>query len=206
MAMGSPADAAGDGAQRSALSLSDEDAMLRLQRHGDRRAFGLIVRRWQGPIYRLCARMTGDPHRAEDLTQTALTRLFERAGSYRHGARLSTFLWRIAANLCLDERRRSERHPTASLDGLPDRREPVSSGASPPAVAAQHERAEHVRRALDRLSARTRAGVVLRHYEGLKFREIAEVLDIPVGTVKSRMADALDRLRDLLRPAFRDEE
>ena len=199
--MGAAADAAGDGGRPRALSLTDEEAMLRLQRDGDRRAFGLIVRRWEGPIFRLCARMTGDVHRGEDLAQTAFARLFERAGSFRHGARLSTFLWRIAVNLCLDEQRRSGRRATASLDGMTDP-EPASALPPPPAVAAQHERAELVRQALGRLSERTRAVVVLRHYEGLRFREIAEVLDVPVGTVKSRMADALDRLSALLGPAL----
>jgi RNA polymerase sigma-70 factor (ECF subfamily) len=206
MAMGKAAHAAGDEARPAALSLTDEEAMLRLQRDGDRRAFGLIVRRWEGPIFRLCARMTGDLHRGEDLAQTAFARLFEKAGAYRHGGRVSTFLWRIAVNLCLDEQRRSGRRPTEPLDGLTAGCEPASDLPSPSAAAARHERAELVRRALERLSERTRAVVVLRHYEGLKFREIAEVLDIPVGTVKSRMADALDRLSALLGPALGDSD
>jgi RNA polymerase sigma-70 factor (ECF subfamily) len=206
MAMGGTPDAAGDASRRPALSLTDEEAMLRVQQSADRRAFGLLMRRWEAPIFRLCARMSGDVHRAEDLTQTAFARLFERAGSYRQGARLSTFLWRIAVNLCLDEQRRAGRRSTEPLDGPGLGREPVSGLPSPSAIAAQRERAELVRRALGRLSDGTRAVVVLRHYEGLKFREIAEVLEVPVGTVKSRMADALDRLSALLRPALGDEE
>ncbi len=195
---------------RPLMSLSDEQAMRRVQADGDRRAFGLLVRRWREPIRRLCTRMTGDPHRGEDLAQETFARLLERAASYRHDARFSTFLWRVAVNLCLDERRRMQRRPESPLDAGEERGAAAHSGRasselSPPARLARRERAEGVKRALSRLPETYRAVVVLRHYEGLKFREIAEVLSIPLGTVKSRMAEALNRLARMLSPDLAEE-
>lgn len=180
------------------LRLSDESAMERVQ-SGDHQAFSLLVRRWEGPIQRLCTRMTGDAHMAQDLTQEAFARLFAARASYRPGARFSTFLWRIALNACCDERRRRASRPETLLDAYDDGPDGVAfSAASPDAAAAQREEGELVRAAVAGLPEHYRAVVVLRHYEGLKFREVAEVLGIPEGTVKSRMAEALDRLAEAL--------
>lgn len=194
----------------SLFSLSDEEAMLRFQTEGDSGAFALLVRRWEGPIRRLCTRMTGDAHRGEDLAQETFARLFANPKAYQHKARFSTFLWRVALNLCYEEHRKVKRRNESSFDCEGDEESAgagtlVSSVASPEAQVAERERAELVRTALRRLPEHYRAVVVLRHYEGLKFREIAEALDIPVGTVKSRMAEALNRLGRLLRPTLGEE-
>jgi RNA polymerase sigma-70 factor (ECF subfamily) len=182
----------------SLVRLSDEQAMERVRNGDDPGAFALLVRRWEGPIRRLCARMTGDAHRAEDLAQEAFARLFVRRKHYRPVARFSTFLRRIAVNLCYDELRRLKRRPECPLEEDGDARAAgdclTASGGPPDAAVAQKEHAELVRAAVLSLPEHYRAVVVLRHYEGLKFREIAEVLDIPPGTVKSRMAEALSRL------------
>ncbi len=179
--------------------------MLRVQNHGDGRAFALLMRRWGGPVRRLCTRMTGDAHRGEDLAQEAFARIFTKSDSFKHRARFSTFLWRIALNLCVDERRKAQRRPETEVQiegGAEDALTPTpaSPTAGPAARAMKKERAEAVRAALAELPEQYRSVVVLRHYEGLKFREIAEVLDIPEGTVKSRMAEALTRLARLLQP------
>ncbi len=181
------------------FSLSDEDAMLRVRDKGDARAFGLIVRRWEGPLQGLCTRMTGDRHRAEDLTQETFARLFAHRKRYRPEARLSTFLWRMALNLCHDELRREARRGERSV--TPGHAaEPADPAASPEKPLVDEERAQSVRQALQQLPDHYRDVVVLRHYEGLKFREIADVLRIPEGTVKSRMSEALTRLARCLRP------
>ncbi len=179
--------------------------MLRVQNHGDARAFALLMRRWGGPIRRLCTRMTGDAHRGEDLAQEAFARVFAKSDSFEHRARFSTFLWRIALNLCVDEQRKILRRPETAVQIEGDGQDavtatPASPTAGPAARAVKQERAEAVRAALTELPEHYRSVVVLRHYEGLKFREIAQVLDIPEGTVKSRMAEALTRLARLLRP------
>ena len=184
--------------------------MLRVQRVDDSRAFAVLVRRWQGPIRRLCTRMTGDAHRGEDLAQETFARVFVHRKRYRSGARFSTFIWRIALNLCRDERRKTGRQTDASFGGSDNEgsapsETAVSREAPPEVVASGRERARLVRRALLRLAQPYREVVVLRHYEGLKFREIAEVLEIPEGTVKSRMAEALSRLAQILKSKLGEE-
>jgi RNA polymerase sigma-70 factor (ECF subfamily) len=183
--------------------MTDEQAMWRVQMHRDTQAFAELVRRWEEPIRRLGVRVLGDVHRAEDVAQEAFARVFAHRRDFDPAARFSTWLWRIAVNLCRDELRRRERRGERQLPeecaGDPTQ-EWVADTPSPAELAVQVERAEAVRRALLRLSEPYRVVVALRHYEGLRFHEVAEVLGIPVGTVKSRMAEALDRLEVMLRP------
>src|SRR6266581_9525036 len=93
----------------SLFSMTDEQAMWRVQTQDDHRAFVQLLARWEEPIGRLCARMTGDPHRGEDLKQETFARVFEKRKDYEPTGRFSTYLWRIALNLCYDELRRRER-------------------------------------------------------------------------------------------------
>ena len=192
----------------SLLSISDEQAMWRVKMEDDPQAFARLVERWEKPIQRLCVRMLGDAHRAEDLTQEAFVRVFGRRKDYEPAGKFSTFLWRIALNLCYDELRRIKRRRESSLDDDTDERGEfhfVADGLGPDLRLVEDERAETVRRALLQLAEPYRVVVVLRHYEGLKFREIGEVLDIPEGTVKSRMAEALSQLSRWLEPFVNDE-
>lgn len=191
----------------SLFSLTDEEAMVRVREQDDPGAFAVLVERWEVRIQRLCTRMTGDPRRGEELAQESFARLFAARKTYRQDARLSTFLWRIALNLCYDERRQASRRPQSLLEREGGRGlEAVAAAEDPPdVVVAERERAEAVREALGRLPEHYRAVLVLRHYQGLKFREIAEVLGVPQGTVKSRMSEALDRLARLLGPVLKEE-
>src|SRR5688500_18133441 len=178
----------------SLLTVTDEQAMWRVKMDDDPQAFAQLVQRWQGPIQRLCIKMLGDTHRAEDLTQEAFVRVFARRKDYEPVGRFSTFLWRIALNLCYDELRKINRRGESFLEDGADERgefEFAAEGLAPDVQLAEEERAEGIRRALLQLPEPYRVVVVLRHYEGLKFREIGEVLDIPEGTVKSRMVEAL---------------
>jgi RNA polymerase sigma-70 factor, ECF subfamily len=183
---------------------TDEQAMWRVKMDDDAEAFADLVARWEKPIQRLCARMLGDIHRGEDLTQEAFARVFARRKNYEPTSKFSTFLWRVALNLCYDELRKINRRGEFSLDesSANDDAPPLevldSTEPGPDSRLVAHERAETVRRALLELSEPYRVVVVLRHYEGLKFREIADVLAIPEGTVKSRMAEALSQLSDIL--------
>ena len=178
--------------------------MWRVKMDDDAEAFADLVARWEKPIQRLCARMLGDIHRGEDLTQEAFARVFARRKHYEPTSKFSTFLWRVALNLCYDELRKINRRGEFSLDepGAGDEAPALEildhTVPAPDGQLAANERAETVRRALLALSEPYRVVVVLRHYEGLKFREIADVLDIPEGTVKSRMAEALSQLSDIL--------
>jgi RNA polymerase sigma-70 factor (ECF subfamily) len=185
----------------SLFSSTDEQAMWRVRTDDDAEAFAQLVGRWQKPIENLCARMTGDPHRGEDLAQETFARLFARRKAYEPTGKFSTFLWRMALNICYDELRKLKRRGELSLDESDDDLSAFdleADGPAPDAQLAKDERAEAVRRALVELAEPYRVVVVLRHYEGLKFREIGDVLGIPEGTVKSRMSEALSQLSRLL--------
>jgi len=185
------------------FSASDEQLMWRVKLQDDHQAFNLLMERWQGPIRNLCLRMLGDSHEAEDLCQTAFARVFASRARWEPAAKVSTFLWRIALNLCHDQLRKHRRRGEFSLEGLEDgvcEGEPTlaDGGPGPDSQLEASESAALVRQALLRLDPIYRETVVLRHYEGLKFCEIAQVLKIPEGTVKSRMAEGLSQLRKLL--------
>jgi RNA polymerase sigma-70 factor (ECF subfamily) len=186
-------------------SRTDEEAMWRVKTHDDHHEFSRLVKRWEEPIRRLCTRMTGDPHRAEDLRQETFLRLFERRKEYQVTGRFSTYLWRIALNLCYDELRRQERRLEFVRDPEPgeaagEAADGVAEGPGPDVRAAQQEEGELVRQALGRLPEIYRTVIVLRHYEDMKLAKIAEILEIPEGTVNSRMAEALARLSRMLEP------
>lgn len=187
------------------MAMTDEQAMWRVQTQDDHRAFAELADRWDEPLWRLCARVVGDAHRAEDLKQEALARLFEKRKDYRPPMKVSAWLRRIALNLCYDELRRTMRRGESALDESADGTDqPVLIALDPPPDdrAAALEEGELVRRALMQLPEMYRTVLVLRHYERLKLREIAEVLEVPEGTVNSRMAVALDLLTRALAPAF----
>jgi RNA polymerase sigma-70 factor (ECF subfamily) len=191
------------------FGLTDEQAMWQVQSRNDSRAFSLLVERWSASIEAICVRMTGDSHRAQDIAQETFARLFTHRRDYRPTAPFSAFIRKIAINLCYDELRRIQRRKECSLEEAdgdgPCPLEAIHEGApSPDAALDARERAESVRQALLKLPEGHRSVIVLRHYENLKFREIAAVLDIPEGTVKSRMADALSMLNRFLAASMRD--
>src|SRR5687767_341563 len=135
----------------SLLTITDEQAMWRVKMDDDPQAFARLVERWQGPIQRLCIKMLGDAHRAEDLTQEAFVRVFARRKDYEPAGRFSTFLWRIALNLCYDELRKIKRRGESSLEERADERGEfgfAAESAGPDLQLVEDERAEGVRRAL----------------------------------------------------------
>ena len=184
--------------------MTDEQAMWLVQTADDHQAFARLVERWETPIFRLCSRMTGDAHRGEDLKQEAFSRVFTRRKGYHPRSRFSTWLWRIALNLCYDELRRKQRSAMHLVEGeLCEAPLELASGEAGPDIrVVEREESELVRKALLRLDEDLRTVVVLRFSEGLKFREIAELLDIPEGTVNSRIAAGLARLTRILEPDF----
>lgn len=194
---------------RDLFSISDEQAMWRVQHLADHEAFARLVERWQAPVERLCTRMTGDSHRGQDLAQEAFMRLFAQRASYRAEGKFSSFLWRIALNLCYDETRRRQRRSEIPLETEePGHLSPLDLlCAEEPSADARLEVEDDARivsGALKRLPEHYRAVLVLKHYHDLKLREIAEVLEIPEGTVKSRLAEGLKHLAKILAPRRED--
>jgi RNA polymerase sigma-70 factor (ECF subfamily) len=184
---------------KSLFAPADDQLMWRVQMQDDPQAFAELVRRWEQPIQRLCTRMTGSVDKSQDLAQEAFARLFARRKAYKLGGNFAAYLRRIALNLCYDELRRSGARREISLTPEDEQDTPrderlAADGPTPDEQLDQQETGRAVRQALAALPEQYRSIVVLRHYENLKFREIAEVLGLPEGTVKTRMTEALNEL------------
>ncbi len=188
------------------FSPNDEQLMWRVKLAGDPDAFAEIVHRWQPALQSLCLRLTRDDAMAQDIAQEAFLRLFSHRESYRTEGAFGTYLRRIAINLCYDELRDSSRRKEVQLGdseegpGFEDHF--ASDHIGPDEDTAQRDIAGRVREAVGKLPESHRTVLVLRHYEGMKFREIAEVLDLPEGTVKTRMGEALNLLARNLKTAL----
>ena len=181
----------------------DEALMLQLQA-GDLCSFDTLVKRWEKPLLNYCYRMVNDIVLAEDLRQEVFLRIHRSAKTYRPTAQFSTWLYRIATNLCLDtlakQKRRKERPIAAYLEseseGFDERL--IDPSDTPEAAVLKKETKNRVRSALAHLPEDQRIVVIMRHYHDLKFREIAEILERPISTVKSRMAAGLEGLNKML--------
>ena len=156
---------------------------------GDLEAFGELVARHRDPVIRLCSRMLGDWHAAEDAAQEAFVALYRCGRRYEPSAPFRALLFRLARNACADSRRRRGVPPVAAP---PEAADPGPGTAQ--AVEAL-QRAAELRRAMVRLTPPQREVVVLTHFEGLTYAEVARVLQVPVGTVCSRAAAAFRALR-----------
>src|SRR5687767_11151196 len=189
----------------SLFAPSDEQNMWRVQSAGDPEAFARLVQRWQDPIHRLCARMTGDAVRAEDLTQEIFTKVFTRSKDFKPQAKFSTWLWRIALNHCYDELRRTKRRSETFLDDDSAAEFPCLTLA-PDDQTASDEECALVRASLLRLPEISRTVLAFRYCEGLKLREISEILDLPESTIHSRIAVALAQITRILEPQMRDHD
>jgi RNA polymerase sigma-70 factor (ECF subfamily) len=176
--------------------LSDDALMAIVSARGDSTVFGELVGRWQQHIAGLCLRLTGNLQDAEDAAQETFAKIFASRQQFRGDSKFATWAWRIAINAAHDVRRNSSRVPVDSEFPLTS----LTSSFAPPINVTEHrELTQSVSDALSQLPEELRAVVVLRHYQQLKFREIADVLNIPMGTVCSRMTDALNRLSPLLK-------
>ena len=161
---------------------------------GDRRAFGELVRCHREGVVNVVYRLCGDVNLAEDAAQEAFIRAWQHLPSYRPRSPFRNWVYRIATNVALDSLRRERE--TVDIDALPL----ATSDEGPEATVESKERGERVRQAVLALPSASRAVLVLREYEGLSYREIADTLDIPMGTVMSRLNYARNRLRQSLAP------
>jgi RNA polymerase sigma-70 factor (ECF subfamily) len=183
---------------------SDEDLLGRYCR-GQTEAFGVLVRRYERELYGYLRRYLGDGSLAEDVFQNTFLQLYLKSGQYEAGRPVRPWLYTIATHQAIDALRRNGRHQAVSLEqreggdgelgGLLEMLE--SRGPGPMEQAAGKERRERVRASVDRLPEFLRQVLILAYYQGLKYREIADILDIPVGTVKSRLHAALVKLQEV---------
>jgi RNA polymerase sigma-70 factor (ECF subfamily) len=188
---------AGDRPDGRALEDSDEMLMLRIAA-GDHEAFRRLLQRHLGRIVAFAARALGDRTGAEDVAQEAFLRLWTHASHWQPTARLSTWLHRVALNLCLD---RLGRAREVALDEVA---EPTDPG--PPLVARMQTRdiGRHVNAALAQLPAQQRVAITLCHYQELRNTEAAEVMGVSVEALESLLARGRRTLRDRLRALLPD--
>lgn len=164
-------------------------------------AFEELYRRYRDRVYSIAYRMTGSATDAMDVVQDAFRVLFLKISTFRFDAQFSTWLFRIVVNCSIDHRRRERqksRRAGVSLSALDAHCEPADEGEDPAACAETSELGEHVQASLQRLSPKLRAVMVLRYLEGLSYEELAETLQIQLGTVKSRLARAHIALEQVL--------
>lgn len=183
--------------------MTEQELVARAQR-GDQEAFARLVEANQNKIYTLALRLTGHPEDAADLAQEAFLRAWRSLPSFQGGSSFSTWLYRLASNLCIDFLRREKRRKSAAAVSLDDEEE-----NAPPLEVPDHrftpeselERRElraAVARGLSQLSDDHRQVLVLRELDGLSYAEIAGRLELEEGTVKSRIARARLALRNIL--------
>ena len=163
---------------------------------GDRSMFAMLIKRYEGPLHALLYRLSGSRSAAADLFQETFLRVFENARSFRGDSRFKTWLYAIATNLCRERWRGNHLRDARSLSHSP---EPPSGDPTPSERAASGEIGCRVQRAVAALPIEQREVFVLKTYQEMTYAEIAETLDHPTGTVKSRMRLALQKLRTELR-------
>ncbi|QUW03107.1 sigma-70 family RNA polymerase sigma factor [Chloracidobacterium validum] len=163
---------------------------------GENHAFEMLVRRWERPIFSLAYRLVGSDEDARDVCQETFLAAFRHLKSFRGEAKFSSWLYRIALNACHSRQRRQPAEQL-SLEEQAEARgfDPLDASASVDERLLHDERAQLVRRALAALPPEMRQVIVMKEYEGLKFHEIADVLGLPVSTVKTRLYTGLNILR-----------
>jgi len=169
-------------------------------RKGSPEAFDVLVVRHQDRIYNAVLRQCGDAHEAADITQRAFFNAFRSIGEFKGDCAFSTWMYRIAFNQGVSHRRENARHRALSLDAAGKERpaEPVARDGERDRLEGEEER-EIVRRSLQELDEGDRRIIVLKDVEGCSYDEIASVLQIPKGTVRSRLHRARLVLRDILK-------
>ena len=166
--------------------------LLERIRRGDTSGAAELFERYAPALLRFTDRLLSDRSTAEEVTQEVFVKVISRAHQYDGRAEVSSWLFAIAANACRDRRRRDRRAIVVPLDGVP---EPVQKGDGIESALSDRERREAVRRALAALSEEQREALVLARYHGLPYAEIAEVLGISVGAVKTRIFRAVEALK-----------
>jgi RNA polymerase sigma-70 factor (ECF subfamily) len=179
----------------------DNDDLLPGWQSGDPAAFAALVRRWQQPIARFLFHLLGQKELVQDLCQEVFLRVFLAAPRYRETGQFSAWLHRIALNVVRDFSRGRGRELKLYQDA-----EQSAELPSPDASCEQQELAQLVSQAVTELPEPLRLVLVLRHYQGMNFEEMARMLGTPASTLKSRFAAALLRLRERLHPLVRDTE
>lgn len=175
---------------------------------GDVAAFNQLISRWDRAVYNFVYRVVGHEEDAKDLVQETVIRVYNGLGRLNDPNKFPSWLFRIAHNVCLDRLRSGKYRPLVSTDALPeggverlidDRIDLLRQRVNPEDAVYRKELSAILARALQSLSEEQRTAVVMREYNGYSSREIAEILGVPVGTVRSRIFHGLRNLGRVLR-------
>jgi len=179
------------------MAPTDEELVGAFQ-SGDASAFDLLVGRWDRKIQGAIYRVLGPGEDSRDLCQEVFLKAYRALGSFKREARFSSWLYQIALNACRDRLRRRRGRTQVSLDDLETAQVPLHSGPSALELVEKKDLARAVQAAMDTLPHEQREVIALKEYQGLTFVEIAETLDVPVSTVKTRLYRGLGQLREQL--------
>lgn len=193
--------------ERTNLASATDQEIVALAREGREAAYRELIRRYERPVFSLVLRMVRDHQLAEDLAQETFIKALNAIGSYRPEFKFSSWIFKIANNAAIDHLRRRE-VDTLSIDGAPNATTPDDieatalqvgdRGETPLAELEARELGGAIERAIGRLRPEYRSCIMLRHVEGLAYEEIAQLLDLPLGTVKTYIHRARHELRDML--------
>ena len=185
-------------------AVSDEDLLLTYRKTGDRGLFEALLQRYEREIFSYLRRYVGDTEMAEDAFQSTFLHVHLKCDQFEPGRKFRPWLYAIATNQAIDLQRKNKRHRIASLDraGAADdeghwSEKLVGNAPDPWLEASVRENGSWVREAVSQLSESMQSVVNLVYYQGLKYREAADVLGIPVGTIKSRLHAAVNRLHEM---------
>ncbi|MDR3637071.1 MAG: sigma-70 family RNA polymerase sigma factor [Isosphaeraceae bacterium] len=192
-------------APTNVATASDAALLRRYQDSGEREPFDELVRRYTEPLFRYLGRYLGDAGLAKDVLQNTFLQVHLKCSLYRDGASVRPWIYAIATHQAIDAIRRAKRSVAVSLDRPGIGQEPdasmlverlVEHTPGPLAKLEEQERRRWVRDTVDSLPERSRQVLILAYYHNLKYHEIASILRIPLGTVKSRLSLAIARLRE----------
>ena len=190
--------------------LTDEDLLLGYRSEGNRESFDELVHRYERELFGYLRHYLGDAEMAEDVFQQTFLQVHLKCEKFEPGRKVRPWLYAVATNQAIDMQRRNRRHRMVSLDRRATGNSDDNQGAlielldapdpGPDSKAESAEQRDQVRLAIENLPEQAKQVVVLVYFQGLKYREAAEVLSVPVGTVKSRLHAAIHKLSDTLDP------
>jgi RNA polymerase sigma-70 factor (ECF subfamily) len=192
------------------LAASDRELVSRAQK-GDGGAFEELVHRYDRKVLSIALSFTRDPDDAKDVYQETFLRVYRALPGFEFGSEFSTWLHRIAVNVCLNHKQQAARRSFAPIEEMPEQGlldtpadpGPASFGASPERSAEDGEIRRHVAEAVETLSPREKMAFTLRHYEGYRIGEIAEIMECGEGTVKRYLFTAVAKMRKKLGRVYR---
>lgn len=178
--------------------MTDEKKIIQQVLDGNQEAFSELVKAYEKPVYNLCLRMTGNAQDAQDLAQEAFLKAWRGLRFYKFESSFSTWLYRLTSNVCIDFLRRQKRRTAVSLTMEEQELEVPDQRPVPEERMLQQEARQAVSQAMNQLEDEFRLVLTLRVLEDMSYEQIAQIMDLKVGTVKSRLARARIKLKNIL--------